>query len=61
MISFTVLVLLMLIGFLAPLIAPYNPYDPASIDIMNSEIRPPGWTRARRIFCSAPTSRGGIF
>jgi len=41
-ISFTVMVLLMLTGFLAPLVAPYNPYDPASIDIMNSEL-PPSW------------------
>lgn len=31
-----------LLSFLAPLIAPYNPYDPAQIDIMNSEY-PPFW------------------
>jgi len=41
-VSFTVMVLLMLVGLLAPLIAPYNPYDPANIDIMNSEL-PPAW------------------
>lgn len=29
-------------SFLAPLIAPYDPYDPAQIDIMNSEY-PPAW------------------
>jgi len=41
-VSFTVMVLLMLAGLLAPLIAPYNPYDPTNIDIMNSEL-PPAW------------------
>jgi len=41
--SFCVLVLLLLIGFAAPLISPTNPYDADSIDIMNSEI-PPVWS-----------------
>jgi len=40
--SFIVLVSLILISIIAPVIAPYNPYDPLSIDIMNSEI-PPAW------------------
>ena len=40
--SFIVLVSLILISITAPFIAPYNPYDPLSIDIMNSEI-PPAW------------------
>lgn len=40
--SFLVLVLMILTGMLAPLIAPYDPYDPMSIDILNSEI-PPAW------------------
>jgi peptide/nickel transport system permease protein len=40
--SFIVLVSLILISILAPVLAPYNPYDPLSIDIMNSEI-PPAW------------------
>ena len=40
--SFVVLLVLLITGLLAPLIAPYNPYDPANIDIMNSEM-PPAW------------------
>jgi len=40
--SFIVLANLILISILAPVLAPYNPYDPLSIDIMNSEI-PPAW------------------
>ncbi|WP_421869731.1 ABC transporter permease [Motiliproteus sp.] len=42
MVSFTIFVLYLLAALLAPLIAPYNPYDPAAIDIMDSEI-PPAW------------------
>ncbi len=45
MASFTVLVVLITIGLLAPLLAPYNPYDPGNIDIMNSEL-PPAWVDA---------------
>ena len=41
-VSFVVLVALLLTGVLAPLISPYDPYDPASTDIMNSEM-PPAW------------------
>lgn len=40
--SFVVLLVLLVTGLLAPLVSPYNPYDPANIDIMNSEI-PPAW------------------
>ncbi len=40
--SFVVLLALLITGLLAPFIAPYNPYDPANIDIMNSEM-PPAW------------------
>lgn len=32
----------MLVALLAPLISPFNPYDPSSIDIMDSEL-PPVW------------------
>lgn len=41
--SFAVLLLLLLIGLVAPLISPTNPYDADTIDIMNSEI-PPVWS-----------------
>ncbi|MFW5721750.1 MAG: ABC transporter permease [Desulfohalobiaceae bacterium] len=40
--SFSVLALLVLASFGAPLVAPHDPYDPTTIDIMDSEI-PPAW------------------
>lgn len=40
--SLLILVLLICAAVFAPLLAPYNPYDPEMIDIMNSEI-PPAW------------------
>jgi peptide/nickel transport system permease protein len=40
--SFVVLMALLTTGLMAPLISPYDPYDPANIDIMNSEM-PPSW------------------
>ncbi len=40
--SFFVLAALVLASFSAPLIAPYDPYDPIQIDIMDAEI-PPVW------------------
>jgi peptide/nickel transport system permease protein len=40
--SFTVLVVLVLAGFLAPVLAPTNPYDTATIDVLDAEI-PPVW------------------
>ena len=42
MISFAVLMALVVASFAAPLIAPYDPYDPLHIDILDSEI-PPSW------------------
>ncbi len=39
------LLALLVTGLLAPVISPYDPYDPANIDIMNSEL-PPSWTEA---------------
>ena len=41
--SLTVLLVLLVTGLLAPGFSPYDPYDPANIDIMNSEL-PPSWT-----------------
>ena len=41
--SFSVFLFLVVCAVLAPLIAPHNPYDLSSIDIMDSEI-PPIWT-----------------
>lgn len=40
--SFVILLLLVVLSVSAPLIAPYNPWNPDSIDIMNSEM-PPAW------------------
>jgi peptide/nickel transport system permease protein len=40
--SFLVLLVLVCSAFAAPLIAPHNPYDPSTIDIMDAET-PPVW------------------
>ncbi|CAG34878.1 ABC transporter permease [Desulfotalea psychrophila] len=40
--SFAVLAILVVLSFGAPILSPHNPYDPASIDIMDSEL-PPIW------------------
>jgi len=42
-ISFSVLLILLILAITAPWIAPMNPYDAENIDIMNSEI-PPMWS-----------------
>jgi len=41
-VSFAILMILLIGAFGAPLIAPHDPYNPATIDIMNSEL-PPAW------------------
>lgn len=42
-VSFAVLAILVLSAFGAPLIAPHNPYDMSTVDIMNAEL-PPIWS-----------------
>jgi len=42
-VSFVILAILIMLSILAPVIAPYDPYDVAGIDIMDAEI-PPLWT-----------------
>lgn len=42
MFSFALFITYVIAALLAPLIAPYDPYDPAMIDIMDSEL-PPAW------------------
>ena len=41
-VSFTILFVLVVSAFMAPVIAPHDPYDPTTIDIMDSEL-PPAW------------------
>ncbi|RMF19982.1 MAG: ABC transporter permease [Gammaproteobacteria bacterium] len=41
--SFTVFLVYLLAALLAPVIAPFDPYDQAQIDIMDSEL-PPAWS-----------------
>lgn len=41
-VSLTIFVIITVLSLLAPVIAPFDPYDPAQIDIMNSEY-PPSW------------------
>ena len=43
--SFAILLVLTIGAFAAPLIAPYNPYDPSTIDILDAE-SPPAWMAA---------------
>ena len=42
MASMAIFLAIALMSLMAPLIAPFDPYDPASMDIMNSEY-PPAW------------------
>ena len=41
-ISFSVLLILVVIGILTPVVAPYNTYDSATFDILDAET-PPAW------------------
>ena len=40
--SFIIFILMVILSMLSPVIAPYNPYDTASIDLMDAEL-PPSW------------------
>ncbi len=42
MASLAIMVIMVVAGFFAPIIAPYDPYDTTTIDLMDSEI-PPSW------------------
>jgi peptide/nickel transport system permease protein len=42
MVSFAILLVLTLVAFLAPISAPYDPYDTSTINVMDSEM-PPMW------------------
>ena len=42
MVSLVIFLIIVVLSFMAPLIAPFDPYDPGQIDIMNSEY-PPAW------------------
>ena len=42
-VSFAILLILVVSAFSAPLIAPHDPYNPTTIDIMDSEL-PPAWS-----------------
>ena len=42
-VSFAILLVLVVSAFAAPLVAPHNPYDPTTIDIMDAET-PPAWS-----------------
>ncbi|MEP0155567.1 ABC transporter permease [Pseudophaeobacter sp.] len=44
MVSLAVFMVIAVMSFCAPLIAPFDPYDPGQIDIMNSEY-PPVWVQ----------------
>ncbi|MCK9238933.1 ABC transporter permease [Desulfocurvus sp.] len=55
--SFIVVVLLVTAGFLAPVLAPMNPYDPAQIDVMDSELAP-AWIDQDSSFLLGTDSQG---
>lgn len=55
--SFIVVVLLVTAGFLAPVLAPMNPYDPAQIDVMDSELAP-AWVDQDSSFLLGTDSQG---
>lgn len=56
--SFVVLAFLMIVSFGAPVFAPHDPYDPASIDIMDSELPPVWMEEADKSFPLGTDSQG---
>jgi ABC-type dipeptide/oligopeptide/nickel transport system permease subunit len=60
-ISFAIFFLLVLVSIFAPLLAPHNPYDTRTIDVMDAEM-PPSWIEGgEKRFGWAPTSKAAIF
>jgi len=55
--SFVLVVVLVTAGFLAPVLAPMNPYDPAQIDVMDSE-QPPAWIDEGSTFLLGTDAQG---
>lgn len=55
--SFIILAMLTMTAFGAPVIAPHDPYDTTTINIMDSELPPRGWKTPTRTSSSAPTPR----
>ena len=55
--SFILVVILVTAGFLAPVLAPMDPYDTAQIDVMDSEIAPT-WMDAESTFVLGTDSQG---
>ena len=57
MVSFTIFMLFVILAILAPIIAPTNPYDLTSIDIMDSEL-PPAWLGGESHFLLGTDDQG---
>lgn len=60
-VSLAIFLAIAIMSLLAPVIAPFDPYDPAQIDIMNSEY-PPVWVDGSEPeFIWAPMIKDAIF
>lgn len=56
--SFLLLIAMIVIAFCAPLLAPHNPYDLATIDIMDAELPPVGMSGAESRFLLGTDEQG---